>query len=219
MLAKGNVMRKLSGTAMLPFWLLGLSGCATVDNPNGNAVVFLYQHVANVHEIRFSNPVQVPRRSAPVDYVTPRDASGFWAIFVVCSIDSRASVLPAFRYNVGDFRVLYRGQTFGPLRPYTLRYGASADLNTPADSRAIASAIGAEVEEGPATAAFDRGVYSGLDYRFAVYIPRPLPDYAGEQLTLSYVGQPAIVLGNATPPSDIRAVGGTGAGIAARCLP
>jgi hypothetical protein len=212
-------MGKLSGTAMLPFWLLCLSGCSAVGTAPGNAVVFHYQHVANVHEIRFSNPVQVARRHALVDFVTPRDASGFWAIFVVCSIDTRASVLPAFRYDVDNFRVHYHGQTFGPLRPYTLRYGASAELNTPADSRAIATAIDIEIDEGPATALFDRGVYSGLDYRFAVYVPRPLPDYAGEQLMLSYVGQPAVLLGNTYPPSDIRAVGGTGAGIAARCLP
>jgi uncharacterized protein YceK len=214
-------MGKLSGTAMLPFWLLCLSGCSTVDTATrpSNAVVFHYQHVANVHEIRFSNPVQVARRHAPVDFVTPRDASGFWAIFVVCSIDTRASVLPAFRYDVDNFRIQYRGQTFGPLRPYTLRYGASVDLNTPAESPAIASAIDAEVEEGPATALFERGVYPGLDYRFAVYVPRPPPDYAGEQLALSYVGQPAVLFGNSHPPSDIRAVGGTGAGIAARCLP
>jgi hypothetical protein len=212
-------MRKLSGTAMLPFWLLCLSGCSTVGTAPSNAVVVHYQHVANVHEIRFSNPVQVSRRRPPVDFVTPRDASGFWAIFVVCSIDTRASVLPAFSYDVDNFRVQYRGQSFGPLRPYTLRYGASADLNTPADSPAIAHAIDAEVEEGPATVLFERGVYPGLDFRFAVYVPRALPDYAGEQLTLSYSGQPAVLRGNSYPPSDIRAVGGTGAGIAARCLP
>jgi hypothetical protein len=214
-------MGKLTSTAVLPFWLLCLSGCSTVDTASGpsNAVVFHYQHVANVHEIRFSNPVQVWRRSAPVDVVRPRDASGFWAIFVVCSIDTRDSVLPAFRYDVDNFRVQYRGQTFGPVRPYTLRYGATADLNVPADSPVIASAIGAEIAAGPATALFERGVYPGLDYRFAVYVPRPLPDYAGEQLLLSYVGQPAVLLGNRHPPSDIRAVGGTGAGIAGRCLP
>jgi hypothetical protein len=196
-----------------------LSGCNTVGTAPSNAVVVHYQHVANVHEIRFSNPVQVSRRRPPVDFVTPRDASGFWAIFVVCSIDTRASVLPAFSYDVDNFRVQYHGQSFGPLRPYTLRYGASVDLNTPADSPAIAHAIDAEVEEGPATVLFERGVYPGLDFRFAVYVPRALPDYAGEQLTLSYSGQPAVLRGNSYPPSDIRAVGGTGAGIAARCLP
>ena len=66
---------------------------------------------------------------------------------------------------------------------------------------------------------FARGYYPSLNYRIAVYVPKELPDYAGEQLALRYPGQQAIVIGNGHPPSDIPAVGGSGAGIAARCLP
>jgi hypothetical protein len=212
-------MRKLSGCSLLPFWLLCLAGCTTLGATPENAVVFRYQHVANAHEIHFSNPVEVSRRNTPVQFVTPREAYGFWAIFVVCGIDTRASVLPGFRYDVARFRVAYRGQTFGNLRPYTLRYEGTADLNSPADSAAIANAIGAEIHEGPAAAVFARGLYPALNYRFAIYVPRALPDYAGEQLMLLYAGQPAVLFGNGYPPSDIPVVGGNGAGIAASCLP
>ncbi|MFL6671862.1 MAG: hypothetical protein ACJ8LG_01065 [Massilia sp.] len=212
-------MRKLSDFSLWRFWLLCLAGCATQGATPDNAVVLRYQHVANAREIHFSNPVEVAGRRAPVQFVTPRDAYGFWAIFVLCSIDTRASVLPGFRYDVERFRVAYGGQTFGNLRPYTLRYEGRAELNSPADSPAIAHAIGAEIHEGPATAAFGRGLFPALNYRFAIYVPRALPDYAGEQLMLSYTGQPAVLRGNGYPPSDIPVVGGNGAGIAASCLP
>jgi hypothetical protein len=212
-------MPKLSGTAALPFWLLCLSGCTTVDTAPQQVAVFRYQHVANAHRVHFSNPVALPRRPVPVDFVTPLDAYGFWAIFVVCSVDTRPSVLPSFRYNVNDFRVQYRGQAFGPLRPYTLRYQGSTDLNAPRDSAAIAEAIRAEIHEGPASAVFGHDFYPGLNYRFAIYVPRALPDYAGEPLELSYAGQPAVLASNGYPPSDLDAVGANGAGMAASCLP
>lgn len=211
-------MRKLPGAAALSFCLLCLPGCRTVDTVPANAVVLRYQHVANAHQVRFSSPLALPGR-APVDYVTPRDAHGFWAIFVLCSIDTRPSVLPGFRYDIDNLRVRYGNQFFGPLRPYTLRYQGSVDLNGPRESHALAEAIGAEIHEGPPSAVFGRGLFPGLNYRFAIYVPRTLPEYAGEQLMLSYNGQPAVLRGNGYPPSDLPVVGGNGAGIAATCLP
>jgi hypothetical protein len=200
--------------------LLCLAGCSTAQStPEQAAVVFYYQHVANAHEIRFANPVPVPRRFFPVDFVTALDRRGFWAIFLVCSLDTRPSVLPGFRYDIRNFRVQYGRQRFGPLQPYTLRLEGSAELNTPLDGRILDEAIGAEIHEGPQTQVFGRGLFPNLNYRFAVYVPRALANYAGEQLSLSYAGQPAIALGNGHPPSDIPAVGGSGAGIAATCLP
>jgi hypothetical protein len=212
-------MRALSAINLLCCGCVCLAGCGTVAAPPEQAVVFYYQHVANAHEIRFSNPVAVPQRYFPVDFVTPIDRHGFWAVFVVCSLDTRASVLPGFRYDVRNFQIDYGQQLFGPLQPYTLRFEGAAELNTPADTGVLAAAIGDEVQEGPTMAVFDRGTFPNLNYRFAVYVPRALPEYAGEQLPLRYVGQPAILRGNGHPPADIPAVGGNGAGIASRCLP
>jgi len=210
-------MRKLSGATVL-CWI-GLAGCATNQPPPEQTVVFHYQHVANAHEIRFSSPVALARRYFPVDFVTPIDRHGFWAIFVVCGLDTRASVLPGFRYDVHQFAVEYGQQVFGPLQPYTLRVEGAAELNTSGDTAVLDSAIDAEIHVGPRTEVFRRGVYPDLNYRFAVYVPRALPGYAGQQLALRYAGQPAILRGNGHPPSDIPVVGGSGAGIAASCLP
>jgi hypothetical protein len=211
-------MGKISGSIALSS-LLGLAGCGTTSSAPEQAVVLRYQHVANTHEIRFSTPVALPRRFFPIDFVTPLDRNGFWAIFVVCSLDTRPSVLPEFRYDVRQFRVQYGEQSFGRLQPYTLRFEGSAELNTPLDAKELDNAIGAEIREGPRSAAFGRDYYPSLDYRLAIYIPRALPDYAGQQLTLRYAGQPAILLGNGHPPSDLPVVGGDGAGIAGSCLP
>jgi hypothetical protein len=199
--------------------LLGLAGCATVQPPPEQTVVFYYQHVANAHEIRFSSPVALARRYFPVDFVTPIDRHGFWAIFVVCRLDTRASVLPGFRYDVHHFEVAYGQQVFGPLQPYTLRIEGAAELNTSADTATLDDAIDAEIHVGPGTKVFGRDVFPDLNYRFAIYVPRALPGYAGAQLALRYNGQPAILRGNGHPPSDIPVVGGSGAGIAASCLP
>jgi hypothetical protein len=178
--------------------LLCLAGCGTVESTPEHAAILYYQHVANAHEIRFSSPVALPHRFFPIDFVTALDREGFWAIFLVCGLDTRPSVLPGFRYDIRNFRVRYGRQRYGPLQPYT---------------------IGAEIHEGPASAVFGRGLYPGLNYRFAVYVPRALPNYAGEQLSLTYAGQPAVLVGNGRPPYDIPAVGGSGAGISAACVP
>jgi hypothetical protein len=199
--------------------LLCLAGCGTVESTPEHAAILYYQHVANAHEIRFSSPVALPHRFFPIDFVTALDREGFWAIFLVCGLDTRPSVLPGFRYDIRNFRVRYGRQRYGPLQPYTLRLEGSAELNTPIDARMINDAIGAEIHEGPASAVFGRGLYPGLNYRFAVYVPRALPNYAGEQLSLTYAGQPAVLVGNGRPPYDIPAVGGSGAGISAACVP
>jgi hypothetical protein len=212
-------MGKLQDVVVLSFFLC-LAGCGSVEPTPEQAVVLRYQHVANAHEIRFSSPVALPRRFFPIEFVTPLERQGFWAIFLVCSLDARPGVLPEFRYDVRDVRVQYGQQSFGPLLPYTLRFEGSAELNTPFDAKILADAIGDEIHEGPATVVFPRGLYPNLNYRFAVYVPRALPNYAGQQLSLRYVGQqPALMFGNGHPPSDIPVVGGSGAGIAATCLP
>ncbi|TFW27770.1 hypothetical protein [Massilia horti] len=209
-------MRTLWGTAAL---LLCLSACTTTSSVREHPAVLRYQHVANVHEIRFTNPVQLPSRLEPVDFVRPRDSSGFWAVFVLCEADTSDIVLPGFRFNVDDVRIQYGKYRFGPLQPYTLRYQGSLDLNTPKDTPLIVQAIGAEIHQGPRSTVFERGHFTDLHFRFAIFVPRALPNYAGEPLQLRYLGQPAILHDNGYPPSDIRVAGGSGGGIAARCLP
>jgi hypothetical protein len=151
--------------------------------------------------------------------VLPLESQGFWAVFVLCSVDVTGPAAPAFYYDVDRFRVQFGGRRFGPLRPYTLRLDDSVDLNTRTDTSAIVDAIAAEIHEGPPSQVFRHGFYPNLDYRFAIYVPQALPEYAGEELPLRYVGGHTLLLGNGTPPSNIPVAGGNGTGITARCRP
>jgi hypothetical protein len=212
-------MRHFSGLAAAAAALLGLGACSGTGQRAPNLAVFRYQHVANAHQVWFANPVVPVRGAEAVGFVAPRESPGFWAIFVLCSLNVTGNRLGRFHYDASRFEVEYDGRSFGPPQPYSLRLQGTAELNTPAATPAIASAIAAEIDEGPRAQVFGRGYYPDLNYRVAVYLPKELPDYAGEQLALRYAGEPAILIGNGHPPSDIPAVGGNGAGIAARCLP
>jgi hypothetical protein len=215
MLTEGGAMPNRFNRILIAVALACLAGCASTRPSPAPAVVIHYQHVANAHEVRFTTPL-APRAAG---FVAPRNRQGFWAIFVVCSVDVIGPSVPRFVYDVNKFRIDYNGRQFGPLTPYSLRFENSAYLNGPAETPVLAEAIAAELQQGPSLQVLPRGFYESLNYRLALFIPRGLDDYAGEQLTLSYLGQDASVEGNGYPPYDIPVVGGSGAGVASRCLP
>ncbi|MGZ5200843.1 MAG: hypothetical protein ACXWKJ_21310 [Telluria sp.] len=196
--------------------LLSLAACSAPPPAPADAVVIRYQHVANAHEVRFASPLALAPRSA--GYVLPRSRQGFWAIFVLCSLDVGARV-PRFIYNVNNFRVDYAGAQSGPLRPYDLRFEDSADLNGPLETPALGAAIAGELQRGPTFEVFSPGAYPALDYRIALFVPKGLEAYAGDQLALRYLGQSTVLIGNGYPPFDIPVVGGSGTGVAYHCLP
>jgi hypothetical protein len=218
-MAKELAMRHLITHALVLPSLLALAACSSAPPDLRNTVVLHYQHVANVHQINFSTSVEIPRHPDQVQFVMPLESDGFWAVFVLCSLDATGTGIPSFYFDVDRFRVQYGKQRFGPLKPYTLRLEDSVELNDRNNTRAIADAINAEVQSGPPSQVFRHGYYPHLDVRFAIYIPRGLSDYSGDQLTLSYEGGPALVLGNDSPPSDIPVAGLGGTGIASHCLP
>lgn len=208
-----HLLRMLACTAAL----CALAGCAA-HTRKADAVLH-YQHVANTHEIRFTNPIALSAAGYRVGYLAPVDSQGFWAIFLLCNVDVAERAERGFRYDVNNFRVTHNGREAGGLPPYSLRYQGQADLNNDGDRLPILDAIAAEIQEGPPTQIFHSGFYANLNYRFAVFVPKELDSYAGEQLQLSYKGQPAILVGNGKSPSDLPAVGGSAAGVAAACLP
>jgi hypothetical protein len=212
-------MRNLIPPLLVLPSLLALAACSSTPPDLRDTVVLRYQHVANVHQINFSSPLTIPHRAAPVQFVMPLESDGFWAVFVLCSLDATGSGIPSFYFDVDRFRVDYDKQRFGPLKPYMLRLDDSVELNNRGDTRAIADAIAAEIQSGPPNQVFRHGDYPHLDVRFAIYIPRGLSDYAGDQLSLSYEGGPTMVLGNDYPPSDIPVAGLGGTGIASHCRP
>jgi hypothetical protein len=197
--------------------LLALAACA---GPTPKALAVLhYQHVANAHQIRFTNPIPLSAALYRVGYLSPVDSQGFWAIFVLCNIDVKDQARRGFHYNVNQFRVSHEGREFGGLPPYSLRYQGQLDLNNAGDTLPIQDAIAAEIQEGPPEQIFHSGFYPDLNYRFAIFVPKALANYAGEELALTYKGQPVILVGNGKSPSDLPAVGGTAAGVGAACVP
>lgn len=196
--------------------LMALAACSSPRPEPAAPVVIHYQHVANAHEVQFAAPLALAPHAAA--WVMPRLRQGFWAIFVLCSMNVRSD-LRRFYYDVNDFRIDYPGRDDGPLRPFSLRYDDSPDLNTPGDTPALSGAIANELQHGPSQQTFGPGAYPALNYRIALFIPRGLDDYAGDQLALRYRGQRVLLLGNGYPPFDIPVVGGNGAGVASHCLP
>jgi hypothetical protein len=196
--------------------LLWPAACSAPPPAPAEAVIIRYQHVANAHEVRFATPLGLAPRTA--SYVLPRNRQGFWAIFVLCSLDVGTGVR-RFLYNANNFRIDYAGTEYGLLRPFSLRFDDSTDLNGPLETPALAVAIAGELQRGPSFEVFSPGAYPGLDYRIALFVPRGLDGYAGDQLALRYHGQSVILIGNGYPPFDIPVVGGSGTGMAANCLP
>ncbi|WP_296942592.1 hypothetical protein [uncultured Massilia sp.] len=212
-------MRHLVHYSLVLPCLLAAAGCSSVDAGLRDTIVLHYQHVANVHRIDFSNPVTLPHRTVPAHSVQPLASEGFWAVFLLCSVDASGAGIPSVYLDVDRLRVQYDGQRYGPLRPYTLRIDGTTDLNSLRDTPALSAAIAAEIGEGAPALVFRHGFHPELDIRFAIYVPRGLPGYSGEQLSLRYEGGRTMVLGNGHPPSSIPLAGLGGTGIASHCLP
>lgn len=212
-------MRKLIRCMPVLPCLLAAAGCASVDPGLRNTVVLHYQHVANVHRIDFTTPLRLPQRNAPVDAVLPLDSGGFWAVFLLCSLDATGANIPSFYFDTDRVYVAYGDKRYAALRPYTLRLDDTTDLNSRFDTPALLDAVATEIQKGPSTQVFRHGYYPRLDYRFAIYVPHALPNYSGDQLTLGYDNVRVMVLGNDTPPAELPSAGAGGPGIAAACLP
>lgn len=88
------------------------------------AVAFQYDHVANVKRIHFTNPIA----GVAGNFVEPVNQGGFWAIFVICSLDVQGSELTSFNYNAGNFFVENGNTSYGAMQPFQVRYGASTTL-------------------------------------------------------------------------------------------
>lgn len=207
---------KLSLLLLLLLALGGCSGCQKdVDTALGNLVVFEYDHVANVKQVRFSN--SIPGVTVAGNYVEPVDQGGFWAVFLICSLDVQGSAIQTFNYDARNFFVEHGTAAYGPLQPHKVRYGASTVLNSPADTPKIIEAVARETQLGPTQKAFPRQLFPSLNYRVAVFIPEHPQGYQGGQLDLKYSGQPSYVNGGGNSPQVIPFVGPQGTPLAGTC--
>ncbi len=196
-----SISRVLSALAVIC-----LTGCQSteLDTALKNVVTIKYDHVANVQEVRFRNPVQLDPGLTSV--VQPAEDGAFWAVFAICSIEP----VQAFDYDVANFSVEYRGTTYGHAIPAsTLLYQAyGGRWPAPGNVSLINDAMRSELETGPVRQRFPPGLYFP-GYRIAVLIaiPSTVPSDRRDQLTLKYGGHPSIVQGGGKPPSDIPILG------------
>jgi hypothetical protein len=180
----------------------GISGCKSgspLDSALKKAVEIKFDHVANIPEIRFDENLNLGADGA-IGSVSSRN-QGFWAVFVICSIDVQGREVETFNYDAANFFVEYEGVDYKlPLLPNTLTFGASTQTNNAANTPLVAAGIIKKLHLGPMRQAFPRGFYPSLNYRIAILIPNELRTYRGEQLTLRYGGHPTIVLGGGNRP-------------------
>lgn len=116
-------------------------------------------------------------------------------------IDVQGRELESFDYDAANFFVEYEGTKYGlPLLPGTVRFEASAQSNTAANTSLVAAAIIKKLHLGPLKQRFPHGFYPSPNYRIAILIPNELRTYRGEQLTLRYGGHPSIVIGGGNSP-------------------
>jgi hypothetical protein len=188
-------------------------GCPEADQAAKNMVAFEYDHVANISEIRLTNPPP-PGSGIPGYGFAPANTGGFWAVFVICNIDVQGSALtPTWNYDPENFRAAGHG----PLQPFQVRYGASSTLNNAADTPIVKDMIRKEVEIGHAQP-IPHGPHPAINFRVAILIPdQSVP--ANQQLPLAYTGQPSMFKGRNQTPAQVAYVGpGNPIGVA-QCRP
>lgn len=210
-------MRSARITAALVSSAVLLGACAEMDASLKKSVTFRYDHVANARQVKFATPLDLSPTYYPINFVSPLEPDGFWAIYVICSLDVAGSELPSFSYNAANFVAEHDGVTFGALQPFTVRLQSSADLNSPADTPKIAQAIVQELHVGPLTQVFPHAAYPSLNYRIAVYVPKRPAGYGGDQMALRYTGQPSLMLGTGHAPADVPVAGAGVASLPTTC--
>ena len=85
----------------------------------------------------------------------------------------------------------------------------SPSLNNEANTPLIVNAINKQVQLGPSTQTFPKGLYAPLNYRIAILLPNAyfLKTYRGEQLKLKYNGRTSIMQGGGNSPREMRVLG------------
>jgi len=193
-------MRKIIPPVLITA-LLGLMGCQSAQIDLKKVVEFQYDHVADIQNtIRFAAPVPLSSTLTSTNQVISKWLGGFWAVFVICSIDVRGTEIESFTYDRTKFYVENGGKTYGALQPFNLITAAEDDIG-PADTSTIESAIVNTIGSGPSTHVFGPGLSSSLNYRVAIFISDPTA--ANKVLTLRYKGHPSVLRGLGHSPADL----------------
>jgi hypothetical protein len=111
------------GSGIVMVTCLLAAGCTGVDRGLRNTVVLHYQPRGQRGAHRFSAPVVLPRRAEPVRFVQPLASEGFWAVFVLCSLDATGVNIPTFYFDIDRFRVQHGDRQPGIPPRLSLRPG------------------------------------------------------------------------------------------------
>ncbi|MGC4095677.1 MAG: hypothetical protein QM706_01050 [Nitrospira sp.] len=196
---KNTMQNHILTTAMMSALILTL-GCQSLGIDSKRVVEFKYDHVANIENtVRFEATVPLAPPLTSTNQVISKWLGGFWAVFVICSVDVRGTEIESFTYDRTNFYVEYGGKTYGALQPYSLITTAEDDIG-PQDTNVIENAIFSTLGSGPSTKVFGPGLSPSLNYRIAIFISdsTALP----KALTLRYKGQPSILRGLGYSPAN-----------------
>ena len=181
--------------------LLVMMGCQSVGIDSKKVVVFHYDHVANIQNtIQFETTVPLSPPLTPTNQVIPKWLGGFWAVFMICSLDVQGTEIESFTYDRTNFYVEYGKKSYGALQPFSLITTAEDDIG-PRDTSLIENAILSTIGSGPNTQVFGRGLHPSLNYRTAIFISDPTA--ADKEVTLRYKGHPSILRGLGDSPADL----------------
>ncbi len=197
---KGTLRVFISPAVILTALLIAM-GCQTVEVDPKKVVEFQYDHAANIQNtIRFEAAVPLSPPLTSTNQVISKWLGGFWAVFVICSLDVRGTEIESFIYDQTKFYVEYGGNTYGALQPFTL-ITATEDEIGPQDTIVIESAISNTIGSGPSTKVFGPGLSPTLNYRIGIYVSDPAA--ASKTLTLRYKGHPSILRSLGHNPVDL----------------
>lgn len=194
-------MQRFISPAVMITTLLVIVGCQSVDTDLKKTVELQYDHVVNIQNtIQFETTVPLSPPLTPTNQVISKWLGGFWAVFVICSLDVQGTEIESFTYDRTNFYVEYGGKTYGALQPFSLITTAEDDIG-PGETSVIENAIFSTIGSGPSTQVFGPGFSASLNYRIAIYIAAPTA--IDKVLTLHYKGQPSILRGRGKSPADL----------------
>ena len=181
--------------------LVFVMGCQSARIDAKKLVEFRYDHVANIENtVRFEAAVPLAPPLTSTNQVISKWLGGFWAVFVICSVDVRGTELESFTYDRTNFYVEYGKKSYGALQPYSLITTAEDDIG-PQDTNVIENAIFGTLGSGPSTKVFGPGLSPSLNYRIAIFISDSTA--AQKALTLRYKGHPSILRGLGYSPANL----------------
>jgi hypothetical protein len=192
--------------------LAATGGCASCQQElaeaANKAVMVEYDYLMSFASYRFNDPPA--RISGGITLYTGSEPTGFWAVFLICSIDNRNPLAETFMYDVKRWYVEFEGNRwyYSPILPRGKYSGYSAGGNSnpanmvswlpheisEAENSRVSAQFRSEVILGPDSQQFPKGGPYHVPIRIAIFVAseKRYRDPTRAELRLMYDGFPVI---------------------------